>query len=197
MAYKQVKKFDQERAGSKPLYCLQNTRLGFTIQPKYPNAITAWENTQQHPNRNIPKGLDVPLYYSFKTDGHINVQLANGKLWSDGKVYANLAAYEAASSPVYLGWGESVNGERVIVKEQDMPTKEEVKDMFGLIGREPDYGYTKKPTIELAKDIGNVLYGKNKELKAALAKCKKEGPESDNQALKDKLFNSVKKVFGR
>lgn len=115
MAYKQTKSFSTSRGGSTPGYCLRNTRLGYGIAAKYANAITAWKNTQQHKNRSIPTGVEVPLFYSYKTDGHINVRLADGRVWSDGKIYANLDAYlRAATACTYLGWGESVNGVRVI-----------------------------------------------------------------------------------
>lgn len=111
---KQIIPFNQAKAGKKPLFCLQNVRLGFGIAAKYPNAITAWNNTEQHKNREVPEGLDVPLYYSWKVDGHINVRLADGRVWSDGNIYKSIADYEAKSAPVFLGWGESVNNVKVI-----------------------------------------------------------------------------------
>lgn len=114
MSYKQTRKFNQALAGKFAGLCLKNTRMGFSIKEKYEYAIQAWNNTEQHKDRNIPVGVDVPLYYSYKTAGHINVHLANGQVWSDGRLFASLEAYEAATSPVYLGWGESINGVRVI-----------------------------------------------------------------------------------
>ena len=114
MAWRNTKSFNQSIAGKKKGYCLQNVRLGFGIASKYANAITAWNNTQQHKDRSIPGG-DVPLFYTYKSDGHINVRLANGQIWNDGEIYANLDAYLSGHPAVkYLGWGESVNGIRVI-----------------------------------------------------------------------------------
>lgn len=111
--YKQIKSFNQTKAGKKAGYCLQNVRLGFGITSKYANAISAWKGTQQHKDRSFPAG-DVPLFYTYKTDGHINVRLANGKIWSDGDIYANLDAYLNGHPAVkYLGWGESINGVKV------------------------------------------------------------------------------------
>jgi hypothetical protein len=116
--WKQTKSFNKALGGSRHLWCLRNTRLGFGIGPKYANATQAWNNTQKHQDRNIPLGIDVPLFYSYTVAkvnlGHINVRLANGTVWSDGAIYRSLEAYEAASSPKYLGWGESINGVRVI-----------------------------------------------------------------------------------
>lgn len=161
--YQQVKRFDQTKAGNKPLYCLQNTRLGFSIKPKYANATQAWQHTEQHKNRNIPAGLDIPLFYSFTTsngnEGHINVRLANGKVWSDGTIYASLPAFEAASAPIYLGWGESINDERVIKKEEgDMPTRSEVDAFFlKYHHRHPTQAeltkYTTNRWVTLAKSV--------------------------------------------
>ena len=116
--YTQVRDFVISNGGSKPLYCLQNVRKGYGIPPLYPNAITAWHNTEQHKNRNFPAGVDVPVYFSWKVDGHIGVQLADGRFWSDGKIYASLKKYEAVSAPVFLGWGESVNKYRVIERSK-------------------------------------------------------------------------------
>lgn len=113
--YKQIRAFNQAEGGHIAGFCLQNVRKGFGIASKYPNAITAWQHTQQRPNRDFPAGVVVPLYYSYKTDGHINVHLPNGQVWSDGNLYANLADYEAKHPTVhFLGWGESVNDVQVV-----------------------------------------------------------------------------------
>lgn len=115
MAYKQVKAFNQTKAGRVNGYCLQNVRLGFGIGLKHPTAITAWGNTEQHKDRSIPSGVDVPLYYTYKKDGHVNVRMADGRIWNDGTIFVNLTDYLSKRPQVsYLGWGESVNGVRVI-----------------------------------------------------------------------------------
>ena len=115
--YKQVKGFNQAIAGKTPGYCLRNVRLGYGIASKYPTAIAAWNGlpiSHKHRDRNVPSGVDVPLYYTYKTDGHINVRLANGKVWSDGVIFNSIADYEAKKEPNFIGWGESVNGVSVI-----------------------------------------------------------------------------------
>jgi hypothetical protein len=120
---KQVRAFNASKGGNRPYYCLQNVRLGYSIPPLYDDAWTAWQNTQQHRNRSIPAGVDVPLFYSFtatiggvrKNYGHINVRYRDGRVWNDGKWFANLSAFERAYSNVhYVGWGESINKVRVI-----------------------------------------------------------------------------------
>lgn len=113
--WRQIKPFNQITAGKVAGYCLQNVRKGFGINSKYPNAINAWYRTQQHRDKNIPMGVDVPLYYTYRTDGHINVRLANGQVWNDGRIWPNLTAYTLTHPLVrYQGWGESINDVRVI-----------------------------------------------------------------------------------
>lgn len=114
MAYKQSKSFDKNKAGSKPGLCLQNTRLGYGIASKYPTATEAWRHTIQHKDRQIPNGVAVPLFYTYKTAGHVNVRMPNGQVISDGRVYASLPDYERQHPNVhYLGWGETLNDVRV------------------------------------------------------------------------------------
>lgn len=111
--WKQLKPFNRTLAGTTKGYCLRNVRLGYSIASKYATALGAWNNTDQHKDRSFPAG-DVPLFYSYKTDGHINVRLASGHVWSDGDIYASLDAYLAGHPLVhYLGWGERINGVKV------------------------------------------------------------------------------------
>jgi hypothetical protein len=120
---KQVRAFDPSKGGNRLYFCLQNVRLGFSIPPLYDDAWTAWRNTEQHKNRSIPSGVDVPLYYSFtatiggvrKNWGHINIRYRDGRIWNDGKWFSSLSAFEKAHTNIsYVGWGESVNKVKVI-----------------------------------------------------------------------------------
>ena len=113
MGYSQRILFDPSKGGNTPGLCLQNTRLGYNIPPLYPNAIGAWNHTEQHADRNFPN-LDIPVYFTYKNDGHIGVRLASGQFWSDGKTYTSLEEYEKNHAPKYLGWGESINNVKVI-----------------------------------------------------------------------------------
>jgi len=121
---KQVVPFNVNTAGTTKYLCLANVRKGYGIGVKYPDATTAWNNTQQHRDRSFPAGCSVPVFYSWtgtvdgvrKNYGHIAVRLADGRVWTDGRYYANVdelsAKYLSGSS--YLGWGESVNDVRVV-----------------------------------------------------------------------------------
>lgn len=152
MAWKQKVKFNQSKGGSKHLYCLQNVRLGFGIPAKYPNAITAWENTEQHKNKSIPKGVDVPLYYGYGVEGHINVRLANGKIWNDGKIFSSLSAFEKAWSNVdYKGWGESINDVKVIGETMEKYKGHSIKHWYTEYQRSHKNSLARKAEIDRLK----------------------------------------------
>lgn len=130
---KQLIPFDPAKGGRQPGFCLQNVRLGYGIQNKYPNAITAWNNTQQHRDRNFP-ALDVPVYFTYKSDGHIGVRLKDGRFWSDGNMYSSLDLYELNHSPVFLGWGESVNDIKVIGGNTMYPNSGDLTNYYNATG---------------------------------------------------------------
>lgn len=119
--YKQMRPFDIAKGGNKYGLCLQNVRLGFNIPVvKYHTAEEAWHNTKQHVDRNLPAMVAVPLFYKFGNDGHVNVRLSNGEVWSDGTIYASLDDYLAKHPLVtYRGWGESVNDVAVLAYAPD------------------------------------------------------------------------------
>lgn len=122
MAFSQIIPFNPSAGGTTPDLCLANVCKGYGIGNKYGSAWEAWEHTQQHPDRNVPAGLALPLYYSYTTTlngvtanyGHINVQLPNGTVWSDGNIYASIDDYMSKKFPKFVGWGESVNDIKVI-----------------------------------------------------------------------------------
>jgi hypothetical protein len=127
MDYVQVKSFNTSKGGTTPNMCLANVTAGYGVPNLYGSAWEAWEHTQQHADRNVPTGVDVPLYYSYTATidgstqnyGHINVRLANGTVWSDGNIYASIDAYLAGHTPKFVGWGESVNNVAVIAGSEE------------------------------------------------------------------------------
>lgn len=109
MGYKQTKAFDQSKAGSVKGFCLRNVRLGYGIGAKYDSAWQSWQNAPQH-TTDIPSGVDVPVYFWYGKNGHIGVRLADGRFWSDGKVYSNIGIYRLTHPAViYRGWSTEVN----------------------------------------------------------------------------------------
>lgn len=133
MAWNNTVRFNTKKGGSTKGMCLANTRMGFGINSKYPNAWTAWLKTQQHAGEQPPAGVDVPVFFSYKGDqnGHVGVRMANGKFWSDGKTYDSIAAYEAKAEPNYVGWGESINDVRIL----DYTPDQQPSDQNGWVGK--------------------------------------------------------------
>ena len=137
MTYRQIRAFNQKKAGTRPYWCLQNTRLGFNIGPKYSNAWQAWLGSEKHKGT-PPKDLDVPLYFSYtatidgvrKNWGHIGVRLKNGKFWTDDKTYSSYTYYANKYAPKYVGWGESINGVKVL--EKDVYKGKEAKEWYAV-----------------------------------------------------------------
>jgi hypothetical protein len=115
MSYTQLRNFNQSTAGKVAGLCLQNVREGYGIAAKYPDAWAAWEGTDQH-SATPPSGVAVPCFFSYDgpTNGHVGVSLADGQFWSDGVVYASIAAFNETHTPVYVGWSTSIEGEAVV-----------------------------------------------------------------------------------
>ncbi len=135
--WEQTRGWNSNKGGKQAGMCLRNVRMGYDIPPKYDDAWTAWLNTEQHRDRNFPN-LYTPIYFSYtatidgikKNYGHIGVRYPDGRFWSDGKVFASVEAYENAHAPVFVGWGESVNGVKVIkVQGDDMITKDNTAEV--------------------------------------------------------------------
>lgn len=179
----QVIPFDQSKAETRLGWCLQNVRTGYGLAPRYASAWKNWLATDQHTDA-IPTGVDVPVFFSYKTDGHVGVRLSDGRFWSDGSIYISIEAYTRTHTPIYVGWSTSIENVQVI-KEDDMQpiTKNELFYTYrglyaqektdeelsedGLLGK--DYKYVN----EAVKDYANAhgfdyfTYKKNAEKQIA------------------------------
>lgn len=95
-----------------PGYCQQQSRQWAGIGPKYPDAATAWRNTNdRHPgNRKPPRGSMVFWTGGSRGYGHVAVSLGNGKVRSTdaggrGRVATvDLAWIERNWRLPYAGW---------------------------------------------------------------------------------------------
>lgn len=136
----QVKPFNPALGGTTKYLCLSNVRKGYSIPAYYLTAKKAWDGTQQHKDRNFPAGCDVPVFWSwygtvdgvYDNYGHIAVRLADGRIWTDGRYYANVDTLNAnylSGKGTYLGWGESVNNVRVVTQGGSMA--ENINDDVG------------------------------------------------------------------
>lgn len=127
----QVKPFNPALGGTTKYLCLSNVRKGYSIPALHQFAKQDWDNNVQHKDRNFPQGCSVPVYWSWtgKVDGvtkdwgHIAVRLADGRVWTDGRYYANVDTLNTnylSGKGTYLGWGELVNNVRVVRQEVSM-----------------------------------------------------------------------------
>lgn len=193
MSWQQVKKFDQAKAGKIKNFCLANVTKGYGVPNKYASAWESWQNTKQHQD-GAPLGVDVPVYFSYtatidginKNWGHIGVSLANGKFWSDGVVYPSIGIYTAGHSPKYVGWGESVNGVKVITKEKEVITRGRAIRLLRLTRRGTD---EKRIKALIGQDEDKWL---DSVYKASWFKDQTAKINNGVQALKEKIINLVK-----
>lgn len=116
MSYKQVVNFNLSKMGTKKGYCLMNVRQGFGIAGKNPDAKSDMlENKNAgtlHPINTLPTNVCVPVY-ADTTNVHEHIMVSvYGDIYSDGKK-VNKGNY------IYFGWGEMVNGIKVVEKVGD------------------------------------------------------------------------------
>lgn len=103
--------------------CLYNTRIAVApvIKAKYGYAWEAEQHCTLHAG-NAPKGVWVPLFFSYyatidgvyRNWGHVMWQAPDGSVYSDGVKYASKEAYMKNHTPKYVGWGEILEGVRVV-----------------------------------------------------------------------------------
>jgi len=164
----QVKPFVIANAGTTKYMCLSNVRKGYGIPALHEYAYLDWQNNVQHKDQNFPSGCSVPVYFNWngavggvtKNWGHIAVRLADGRIWTDGKYYANVndLSKNYIGGQAYLGWGELVNNVRVVTQGDTMATiNDDVSRQIGwhFMGRN---GYDGKPNALQSKQ--GDIYGK-------------------------------------
>lgn len=114
MAWKQDRPFNPAKMGTTPGMCLRNVRIGFDpeIPPLYYDAKVAMIANRNagtlHDISTLPKNVSVPVFVDTRSvNEHVEASV-NGTLYSDGSIVAN------PSAQVYFGWGETLNGVRVV-----------------------------------------------------------------------------------
>lgn len=122
----QVKPFIIANAGTTKYMCLSNVRKGYGIPALHEYAYQDWQNNVQHKDQNFPSGCSVPVYFNWtgavggvtKNWGHVGVRLADGRIWTDGKYYANVSELSKnyLGGQAYLGWGEQINNVKVVTE---------------------------------------------------------------------------------
>jgi len=110
--WEQVKKFDIKKMGTKKGYCLQNVRLGFGIPSKYASAKIDMEANKKagtlHNMDTIPSNVSVPVYMDTTSKYEHVIVCDKGTYYSDGKKLTSIKGLN------FFGWGESINGVRVV-----------------------------------------------------------------------------------
>lgn len=101
--------------------CLKWVRSALDIDARYPSAIVAWNHVareDRHGGARPPAG--VPVFWAIGKYGHVALSDGDGRVWSTdikrrGKVDRVTIDYiNARWGARYLGWGETLNGVRVI-----------------------------------------------------------------------------------
>jgi hypothetical protein len=114
-----------------PGMCQQQVRLWCGIPARYPDAITAWRNTNdRHPgNRNPPRGAAVYWGGGSAGHGHIALSLGGGKVRSTdaggrGRVATiDLGWVERNWHLPYMGWAWDINEVTIPHPAQKPPAK--------------------------------------------------------------------------
>lgn len=132
-SWTQVKKFNIKKMGTVVGMCLKNVRLGFGIPSKYPDAKAAMEANKRagtlHPISTIPKNCQVPVFTDTSSVYEHIEAYDKGVYYSDGRKVSNPKAQK------YFGWGETLNGVRVVkkVKTTEPKTSKVAKDKVAKI----------------------------------------------------------------
>lgn len=114
--WKQDRPFNPKKMGTEKNMCLRNCRIAFEpeIPPKYKDAKSAMLANKNagtlHDMSSRPTNCAVPVFAdTASVNEHVMIYDHN-TLYSDGKVVANPGAFK------YFGWGETLNGVRVVSK---------------------------------------------------------------------------------
>lgn len=111
-----------------PGYCLQQCRIWAGINSMYPDAATAWRNTNdRHPgNKDAPRGSAVYWTGGSHGYGHIAISLGGGNVRSTDAGGSGIVAtrnidwFTANWGLPYAGWAWDIN-EATIVHDQPEP----------------------------------------------------------------------------
>lgn len=111
-----------------PGWCLQYVRQTFGLPARYDSATEAWTKSKsQHPDRNFPSGVWLPVWYGLDNEpaGHVVLRAPDGSVYSTSDLkntphhHPNLedleAYYAYYGMPLsYRGWTEDVAGYPVL-----------------------------------------------------------------------------------
>lgn len=123
MGWKQDRAFDPKKMGTAKNMCLRNCRIAFVpeIPPKYNDAKSAMLANKKagtlHDMKSRPTNCAVPVFADTTSKYEHVMVYDHNTLYSDGKVVSNPNSFK------YFGWGETLNGVRVVsYVEEPKPT---------------------------------------------------------------------------
>lgn len=189
MAYKQLLVPDFSTM-SDAGWCLWFVEEAYRVSHLYATAEDAWRaTTKPHPNEQ-PPNLMVPVYWTYfdVTEniefGHIAIFVPGRGVFTSpfNRAYGNewYSSIQAMTNRInqidranarYLGWSEDLAGSNIILKEEEMPTQQQVLAEFRYWGV-PDptqsqlTSYSNLPWANLYYDLGRYNYDRRKELEA-------------------------------
>jgi hypothetical protein len=93
-----------------PGWCLRYVRQTFGLPARYASATEAWENSaSQHPDRDFPSGVWVPVWYGIDREplGHVVLLAPDGSVYStsDNSTIPHHHPSLADLEDFYAGWG--------------------------------------------------------------------------------------------
>lgn len=100
--------------------CQKVTRTALGVGPGFASAILAWQGSDKDDRRygkRPPAG--VPVYWDIGVFGHAAISAGNGNVWSTDikrRGHIDKVSIDYLSNrwnAKYLGWTETINGERV------------------------------------------------------------------------------------
>lgn len=130
--------------GGKILYdwygwCLAVAQTMFGSQRTSPTAWSEWLNVvkYKHPDRNLPSGVYVPIWFSSPSGyGHVAIY-KDGKVWSSpythkpyADVFNSIAEVERIYKSTYVGWSEDIGNTRVVEFVNNKATQEQIKALY-------------------------------------------------------------------
>jgi hypothetical protein len=177
-------------------WCLQFVENAYGTDHIGATATDAW-NATRHPHKgNPPTDVKVPVWYSYWEGGvnygHVAINVPGKGVLSSP--YAKDGTQQWFSSieqcrkvmgcKEYLGWSEDLAGAQLIRKEAEMPTEQEVKNRFALIGLTPTPAQIKLYTGRSFDELGTNLLKQSAVMNAELKKKLANGAVTKDSVLK-------------
>lgn len=163
--WKQVKKFDLNKMGTRHNYCLANVRSSFGVKSKYSGAKEAMLASKRaghlHSIETLPTNCAAPVFADTTSPYEHVMVMDRGTLYSDGKKVDNPNSFK------YFGWSESLNDEVIVKWVSDKKSNQEIADevIAGKWGNGED---RKKRLTEAGYNYSEVQAIVNERLKKAL-----------------------------